>query len=174
MAAGIALVDEVGRLTGSFATPDGRSYQLVHAQVHGVLERDGELAVSEAITFRFNGSFSGAYRDIPLDAGEEVVDVSVAEGATAYEPGGATGIGSFDFPGRFGAVLTAHDGKRFARIVWHYQSVNEQRTFTVRYRMRGLVQRLRRRRRRLLEGLGRRVEGIARPPRCLAQLQRRR
>jgi len=45
--------------------------------VHIAVEPDGSLAMEERITFFFDGSFTGAYRDIPLRDGERIGDVSV-------------------------------------------------------------------------------------------------
>ena len=51
----------------------------------------------------FTGNFSGAFRDIPLAAGVTARNVAVSEAGEDYEPGGATGLGSYDRPGTFGA-----------------------------------------------------------------------
>jgi uncharacterized membrane protein len=99
------------------------------------IQPDGSLSVREEITFDFSGPFSGAYRDIPLRRGESVDAVTVREGSTQYRPGGNTELGSSDTPGTFG--VTQND-KRL-RIVWHYAASNEQRTFAVSYRFRGLA-----------------------------------
>ena len=89
----------------------------------------------EQITFDFSGSYSGAYRDIPVRAGESITDVSVSEGATAYRPGANTELGGFGLPDSFG--VTDIDGG--LRIVWHYAATDERRTFTISYRFRGLA-----------------------------------
>ena len=89
----------------------------------------------EQITFDFAGSFSGAYRDIPVRAGESITDVSVSEGATVYRPGANTELGGFGLPDSFG-VTDIEDG---LRIVWHYQATDQRRTFTISYRFRGLA-----------------------------------
>ena len=59
----------------------------------------------------------------------------MSEGGTAYAPGGNTTLGSSDAPGTFGAVRLPQG----LRIVWHYQQDGGQRTFTLRYRLRGVV-----------------------------------
>jgi hypothetical protein len=60
-----------------------KSFNLTNADVEIVVEPDGSVSVTEHITYDFDGSFTGAWRDIPLRAGEEVVDAQVAEGGTA-------------------------------------------------------------------------------------------
>ena len=49
-----------------------KSYSLPQAVVHVEIAPDGSLLVREDITFSFAGSFSGAYRDIPVRDGESV------------------------------------------------------------------------------------------------------
>lgn len=99
------------------------------------LARNGEVIVREDLTFDYSGFFQGAYRDIPLAKDVEASDVQVSEGATAYAPGGNTTIGSSDFPDRFGAVRLPQG----LRIVWHYRQNGGRRTYTLRYRLRGVV-----------------------------------
>jgi len=110
-----------------------RSADIVDADVRLGLANDASLLVAERLTFDYDGSFEGSYRDINLLHGERITDVEVSEGGDAYDPGGNTILGSHDRPGVFGAESTA-DG---ARIVWHYRASDEQRTFTIFYRVIG-------------------------------------
>jgi uncharacterized membrane protein len=112
-----------------------KSFSLPHADVAIELADDGSVLVTEEITFSFDGSFSGAYRDIPIRGGESIVDVSVSEGGSAYEPGGCVELGCSSPAGTFG---TRDLGGRL-RVVWHYEAVSEARTFTVSYRFLGLA-----------------------------------
>ena len=59
----------------------------------------------------------------------------VSEHGRAYDPGGDTALGSSDAPGRFGFVRLPQG----LRIVWHYVQDGGQRTYTLRYRLRGVV-----------------------------------
>ena len=92
-----------------------------------------------ATHLRLHRHFSGAYRDIPLAAGVRARNVAVSEAGEEYEPGGATGLGSYDRPGTFGAEqleITEPDGgptKGF-RVVWHYEADSEERRFQVELR----------------------------------------
>lgn len=99
------------------------------------IQPDGSLLVREQITFDFSGSFSGANRDIPVRKGESIDHVSVSEGTNRYRSGGNTDLGGFALPGSFG-VAQIHNG---VRIVWHYSAADQQRTFTLSYRFRGLA-----------------------------------
>ena len=62
-------------------------------------------------------------------------DVQVSEAGQAYAPGGNTTLGSSDAAGHFGAVRLPQG----LRIVWHYAQSGGERTFTLRYRLRGVV-----------------------------------
>ncbi|MBD0339120.1 MAG: DUF2207 domain-containing protein [Thermoleophilia bacterium] len=91
--------------------------------------------MTERITYDFAGDFSGAYRDIPLGAGESVDALSVEEDGAAFTPGGCTELGCTSPPGMFGVERT---GDR-VRVVWHYRASFEQRTFVVSYRFTGVA-----------------------------------
>ena len=106
-----------------------------NADVEVEVQSDGSVLVTEHLTYDFDGSFSGAFREIPLGAGETMTDIQVLEGGTSYEFGACTQLGCSDLPGRFGVVNL---GGR-VRIVWHYSAFNEPRTFTVSYRIDGLA-----------------------------------
>ena len=69
------------------AGDDTKSYRLTGARVNGELQPDGAVQVREAIRFQYSGSFSGAYRDIPLEDGQEVTNVVVSEGFDRVPPG---------------------------------------------------------------------------------------
>lgn len=112
-----------------------KSFELPGTDVEIVLERDGSLTVTERITFSFDGAFSGAFREVPLGAGEAIADLTVSEGGAAYAPGGCTELGCSSPAGTFG---TLDLGNRM-RVVWHYSAFSEDRTFTIAYRMTGVT-----------------------------------
>ncbi|NQV07288.1 DUF2207 domain-containing protein, partial [bacterium] len=112
-----------------------KSYDLPTAVIGVVVEADGSLSVTEQITFSFDGSFSGAFRDIPTRSGERVRNVAVSENGAAFTSGASTVLGSSGDPGTFGV----DDLGSRTRVVWHYRATNEQRTFTVTYRLSGVA-----------------------------------
>ena len=134
----LAAVVVLGALLAAPVDALADSFTLPHATVTTRLERSGAIEVTEQIEFSFSGYFSGAYRDIPLPASAGVSDVWVAEGARRYAPGALTSLGSSGTDGSFGAVRIPYQG---LRVVWHYQASNERRTFTVHYRLTGVVRR---------------------------------
>ncbi|MDH3308928.1 MAG: DUF2207 domain-containing protein, partial [Acidimicrobiia bacterium] len=117
------------------AAAQTKSFWFPEVDVAVDLADDGTVVVTENLTFSFDGSFSGAYRDIPLRGGESISGVVVSENGTKYQPGGSTELGSTDTAGTFGV----EDRGSVTRIVWHYRAANEVRTFTVRYEFTGLA-----------------------------------
>jgi uncharacterized membrane protein len=121
-----------------------RSFRVDRADVRVEVQDDGSLHVTEELTFDFSGYFSGAYRDVPLAEGVKAKNVVVSEGGDEYEPGAATGLGSYDRPGSFGAeqlTIAEPDGgptKGF-RVVWHYEADSEERVFQLDYDVTGVV-----------------------------------
>ncbi len=100
------------------------------------VERDGSLLVDEVIAFQFDGSFSGAFREIPLREGESIDQVFVAEGDREYAPGGCAELQCSSPDGTFGTTPTSEG----IRVVWHYRANSEARRFRVHYRLRGLAE----------------------------------
>jgi uncharacterized membrane protein len=121
------------------ARAEFRDYLLGPADVVVQIEPDGSLSVRESIEFSFLGTFTGAYRDIPIRKGESIDRISVsdtgpAEGITNYRPGASAKLGSSGAPDTFGVARL----KDRVRIVWHFSS-NSLRTFFISYRFRGLA-----------------------------------
>jgi len=117
------------------APASAKSFSTPRAEVDVEVQPDGSLLVQEHITFDYNGSFTGAYRDIPLVPGQSITDVQVSEGDVQYTAGASAELGSSGTPGTFGIAESGN----LERIVWHYQAANEQRTFTISYRFLGLA-----------------------------------
>jgi len=117
------------------ASAQEKSFELPRADVVADVHPDGSVLVTEEITYLFSGSFEGGYREIPLKDGMSVTEVSVGENGRQYAPGASTELGSSGAPGTFG---TADFGYAY-RIVWHYRATDEERTFTIRYRLSDLA-----------------------------------
>ena len=112
-----------------------KSFALPAADVTIQVARDGSLLVDEVIVFQFDGSFSGAFREVPLRDGESLDQVAVSEGEAAYRPGACAELECSDRPGTFGTTRT----DKGVRIVWHYQAQSEPRRFRIHYRLRGVA-----------------------------------
>jgi len=125
----------IGSLVSGFHLPGSRYYDLPSAEVDAVVKRDGSVRVVETITFSFHGTYTGAFRDIPLAPGQSISDVGVAERGIPYSPGASTVLGSFGQAGTFGdAQLPDRE-----RIVWHYSATDEPRAFTLSYTLHGVL-----------------------------------
>ena len=122
-------------LLGAPAPAEAKSFSLPQAVVEITVKPNGVVQVTEHLTYLFDGTFSGGYREIPLEQGETITDIRVAEGDVAYEPGAPAELGSSAPPRTFGVAEL--DGR--TRIVWHYRATNEARTFSISYRFRNLA-----------------------------------
>ena len=112
-----------------------RSYWISDAQVDIEVNSDGSLTVTEILSYSFDGSFSGAYRDIRVRGGEEVEVIAVGDEDGPYSPGGCTTLGCSSPPGTYGVEKIPG----YVRVVWHHQSNDEVRNFVIRYRFEGLA-----------------------------------
>lgn len=101
------------------------------------MQPDGAVGVTENLTYDFSGSFEGAWRDIPSRFGETVdpASVRVSESGRPFTPGGTITLGT---PGPLNSFAVG-DYNGGTRIVWRYSASDQSRTFTVAYRMTGLV-----------------------------------
>ncbi|MFV2000017.1 MAG: DUF2207 domain-containing protein, partial [Acidimicrobiia bacterium] len=117
------------------AMAQAKSFWIAEADVEAVVNDDGALDVTERITFDFSGSFTGAYRDIPLRPGESLGAIVVSDSSGPYTPGGCIELGCFSPAGTYGVAVFP----TFVRVVWHHNTTNRLATFTLSYTMRGLV-----------------------------------
>jgi uncharacterized membrane protein len=113
-----------------------QSYELVSTDVQATVRKDGAVAVDEAITVAFSGSFTYGFREVPYRSGERIDEIGVSENGTAFRPGASTELQPGGPPGTFGV----RDLGGRIRIVWRFQSDGvQQHTFRVHYRISGLA-----------------------------------
>ena len=108
-----------------------KSYRVESLIVDARVESNGALRVEEAITYRFDGRFKFAYRDIPTSGDASIAEVAVRETGTSFAA--STG----ESPGTFN-VTTTDDG---IRVTWYYRAHNESRTFRLAYTVNGATRR---------------------------------
>jgi hypothetical protein len=113
-----------------------KSYHVTKADETFVIQRDGSVLATEALTFEFSGSFHGAYRLIPAAPGESIDQVQVSADGVPYNPGADARVGSAGAPQTYG-VITTDTG--WTQVAWHFDAQDSARTFIVSYRMRGFV-----------------------------------
>lgn len=98
------------------------------------MQPDGSIGVSERLEVAFAGDFHFGYRDIPLRAGESLVNPLVVERGVAYARGNDTELA----PGTRGTFGVERRGNT-VRIVWYFDAENQTRAFTISYMLRGLA-----------------------------------
>lgn len=105
-----------------------KSYRALQVDVHAELRRDRSLAVTEAITYRFEeGTFTEVYRDVPLRSSDGVADVVASMNGAPLGEG--TGAGHVEIEA----------GSRRLRVRWHFNPLSGEHTFELRYRLLGVV-----------------------------------
>ena len=71
------------------------------ASIHSAVQvrTDASVRVTETLTYNFQGSYTFAFRDIPLKPGESIFDVSVGESGRDYVEGSNELPGTFQVSG---------------------------------------------------------------------------
>ncbi len=114
----------------------GQTYELVSSDVQANVRGDGSVAVDEAITVAFSGSFTYGFREIPLRSGERIDEIGVTENGRPFQSGASTELEPGGPPGTFGV----RDLGGRVRIVWRFTTDGfAQRTFVIHYRIAGLA-----------------------------------
>ena len=114
-----------------YATAESYSVESIHSSVD--VRTDASVRVTETITYSFRGSFTFAYRDIPLKEGETLSDVTVGETGQAYTESDG------EVPGTF--QVSESPGSNQVRITWYYRANNDSKDFTLGYTVSGVVRR---------------------------------
>ena len=135
-ARGIALAATVVAALSLAGVAQAQTYELVSSDVQVQVGPDGSVAVDEAITVAFSGTFTYGYREIPYRSGERIDEIGVSENGRPFQPGAPTDLEPGGPAGTFGVADL--DGR--TRIVWRFQQDGfAQRTFVVHYRITGLA-----------------------------------
>ena len=108
----------------------GKHYDVDHIDIGALVRTDGTLAVDESLTYRFAGSFTFAYRDIPGPP-SALTGITVSEGGRSFASLSGKAPGTFQVAPR----------GRSTRITWYFQARDETRTFRLSYRIAGQVHR---------------------------------
>ncbi|UCF37931.1 MAG: DUF2207 domain-containing protein [Acidobacteriota bacterium] len=108
-----------------------KSYTIEDLRIEAVVEADGSLRLTESVRYQFKGSYSYAYREIPLKSGEQLDAIQVSEGSNRYL------LSSDEEPGTY--EIDASDNR--VKVTWHFKARSETRTFNFGYTLRGVVKR---------------------------------
>ena len=107
----------------------GKRFHIESVDIETQIHTDGSLTISEVRTYQFKGSYSWADYSLPLGNLGPVTGFSVSEETRVYE------ASSSEDPGTY--YTQVEDDKFYAR--WFFQSRNEIRSFTLRYRLENVV-----------------------------------
>ncbi|MEQ2130402.1 DUF2207 domain-containing protein [Caldanaerobacter subterraneus KAk] len=102
-----------------FSVAYAKDYSLKEVKIYYFIQDNGEMDVTNDITYKFNGSFSEAWLIIPT-GDYEIKDVLVSE----IKDGKETPL-NFDFA----------KGKQEYKITWKYKANNEIKTFRIKYKV---------------------------------------
>lgn len=100
-----------------------KNYKITQIVIDAEITADGGLLVSESRTYLFDGSFSWADYELPLQGIGPVFDFSLKESGLKYEQSDT------ELPGSY--ILEQSAERLYVR--WFYRAKNERRTFTVSY-----------------------------------------
>ncbi|MEE4311002.1 MAG: DUF2207 domain-containing protein [candidate division KSB1 bacterium] len=107
-----------------------KSYSIDHIQIDAEILDDGSLQIEERRTYNFRrDKFSWADYKLPLSDLGRVVNFSLSEGNESYTLSEEKVKGTY---------YTRQNDDRFY-VKWYYSASNEERTFTLRYRVEDAV-----------------------------------
>jgi uncharacterized membrane protein len=117
-----------------------KSLQVRTADIDIVVLDDGSLDVTEILSIFFEGTYEATVLNVPLRVGESIGEVHVSEGSSEYGLGGCTKLGCSSPSGLYGYRLYGSESSGYyARVVWHHDSTDTERTFTLKYRLWGFT-----------------------------------
>lgn len=108
---------------------NAKEYVVAKAQITAQITSDGSLFVSEERTYRFSGSYSWASMTLSTNASQPIEGITVTEGGQRYIEDDA------QTPGTYQVTSTPKQ----TDIKWYYEAKDEERTFTIGYRVRNAV-----------------------------------
>jgi len=108
-----------------------KRYSVDQISVNALVTRDGALEVEEDLTYRFRGSFTFAYRDIPQDSTTRISELAVSEPGVVYSASDDKLPGTYRIEERGSTT----------RLTWYFSANNTTRTFRIAYRFLGAVHR---------------------------------
>ncbi|MBN1755528.1 DUF2207 domain-containing protein [bacterium] len=108
-----------------------KSYQITDLLIEAQVNLDGSMRVTEYRTYKFTGSFSYAYREMPRDQGVRFHDFIIGEGQHDYTVSASGQPGTYEI----------NEDPANSVVKWHFRASNESRTFRFNYTVSNLIQR---------------------------------
>ena len=109
----------------SFIFSQGKSYEILETNIVSNILKEGIVEIEETRVFSFKGNYSFVYRDIRKKGYDQLYDIQVFEGEKPYLNTEKEEAGNFRIESRDG----------YYRIYWYHSSVNEEKTFTLKYKL---------------------------------------
>lgn len=108
-----------------------KTYSINQININARIDGEGGLWISESRTYHFQGSFSWADYELPLQQLGQVTDFSLSENGLEYRQQDGNSPGTYS--------LSLDEDRLYVR--WNYRANHERRTFTLRYRVADAVRR---------------------------------
>ncbi|MFL2485147.1 MAG: DUF2207 family protein [Candidatus Neomarinimicrobiota bacterium] len=109
----------------SFIFSQGKSYEILETNIVSNILKEGIVEIEETRVFSFKGNYSFVYRDIRKKGYDQLYDIQVFEGEKPYLNTEKEEAGNFRIESR----------DAYYRIYWYHSSVNEEKTFTLKYKL---------------------------------------
>ena len=109
----------------SFAFSQGKSYKILETSIASNILKEGIVEIEETRVFSFKGTYSFVYRDVRKKGYDQLYDIQVFEGKTPYLNTEKEEEGNFRIESR----------EKYYRIYWYHSSANEEKTFTLKYKL---------------------------------------
>ncbi|MCA1840662.1 MAG: DUF2207 domain-containing protein [Actinobacteria bacterium] len=122
----------IGSGTASATT---KSFNFSHVRITAIVSPDGSMDISEDRTYHFVGSFSRAFVDLTTSARWDYTNISVSEDEQQYRLATEADRDPIRTPNTF--HVDPSNGA--LRVTWYHRSSNQDRTFTLRYRVQRAV-----------------------------------
>jgi len=105
------------------AMASNKDYIISKLEINAQLHPDGIMDVIESRTYKFNGSFKYAYRDLLRKGGVQYSNFSVSENGVVYQHSETGEPGTYQIIEKDSAV----------KVRWHFRAKDESRTFNFHY-----------------------------------------
>lgn len=112
-------------LSITFVQAQGKSYKILSTTIESNILKEGIVEIQETRVFSFKGTYSFVYKDIRKKGYDQLYDIQVLEGDKPYLNTEIEEDGNFRIESR---------GKYY-RIYWYHSSKDEEKTFTLRYKL---------------------------------------
>ena len=109
----------------SFTVAQEKSYKILETNIASNILKEGIVEIEETRVFSFKGQYSFVYRDIEKKGYDQLYDIQVFEGKKPYLNTEKEEAGNFRIESR----------NKYYRIYWYHSSVNEEKTFTLKYKL---------------------------------------